>query len=518
MSNAYDDTQYESYAYNQTHPEHLYTLAKLFSLKPTNFRKAKVLELGAASGGNIIPMAYNFPDSHFLGIDLSKNQVEDGNAMIESLNLKNIELRHQSILDFEASEGKFDYIICHGIYSWVQADVQDKILSIFEKNLAPQGVAYISYNTLPGWSMVKSIREMMLYHTENIKDPKEKASQARALLQFISEGLEGEQTSYADFLANEIGLLKNQPDSYLLHDHLEANNTPVYFYELIEQAANHNLSYLSDAQLVSMFVGNLPSQFAQEISKVKSIVVANQYMDFIRNMRFRCTLFCHKDVTINRNLDTANIENFHLSFHGKTNVPLDDESVKEGVEVKFISPSVTLTTKNEMSKTVLRTLIEAQKPLGFDSLISKVLKSFTTQTKEAVRTHIHQDLNLLRLVLGGIIQIHSNDGNYIHQAKGKPRTTRLAIEQAKRKNYVVNQRHEMVALNPLERLMIQKLDGEHSNDALTDFLVKEVQKGTFNVLDDNKQPITNVETLAEKMSTFVNTTLTRFGQCALLVQ
>ena len=43
------------------------------------------------------------------------------------MGLKNVEIRHQSILDFPDTEGKFDYIIAHGFYSWVPAAVQEKI-------------------------------------------------------------------------------------------------------------------------------------------------------------------------------------------------------------------------------------------------------------------------------------------------------------------------------------------------------------------------------------------------------
>ena len=101
---------------------------------------------------------------NIVGIDLSKVQIDAGLANIKALGLKNIELKHCSITDIDESFGKFDYIICHGVFSWVPEFVREKILEISNKNLIENGIAYISYNTLPGWNMVRTIREMMAYH------------------------------------------------------------------------------------------------------------------------------------------------------------------------------------------------------------------------------------------------------------------------------------------------------------------------------------------------------------------
>src|SRR4029077_17418480 len=112
-------------------------------------------------------------------------QVADGQKTVEALGLKNIELRAQSILDFD-DPGPFDYIICHGVYSWVPPEVQDRILAICGERLSENGIAYVSYNTYPGWYVRSGIRQMMLFHIRNLKDPQQRVQQARALLAFLS--------------------------------------------------------------------------------------------------------------------------------------------------------------------------------------------------------------------------------------------------------------------------------------------------------------------------------------------
>ncbi|MFN2536517.1 MAG: methyltransferase domain-containing protein, partial [Mycobacteriales bacterium] len=150
-TSTYDDVPYGVATHAATHPGRLAAIATLFGAGPPAVESARVLELGCALGGNIIPMAVAYPGSSYLGIDLSGRQIADGQRTVAQLGLTNIELRHASITDVDDSDGQFDYVICHGVYSWVPPEVQDKILDICARNLAAGGVAVVSYNTYPGW-------------------------------------------------------------------------------------------------------------------------------------------------------------------------------------------------------------------------------------------------------------------------------------------------------------------------------------------------------------------------------
>jgi len=183
---------------------------------------------------------------------------------VAALDLKNIQLRHMDIMDVTADLGPFHYIIVHGIYSWVPDPVRDKILQICQQNLAPNGVAYISYNAYPGWYMLRAVREMMLYHTRNVTEPEMCVAQARALLEFLVESVPAEAggtrtllNAYSDLIKKETERWKTHSDSFMLHDELEEVNEPFYFYQFAERAARHGLQYLTDANFSDVFPGNL---------------------------------------------------------------------------------------------------------------------------------------------------------------------------------------------------------------------------------------------------------------------
>jgi 2-polyprenyl-3-methyl-5-hydroxy-6-metoxy-1,4-benzoquinol methylase len=229
----YDEVPYPGGTYRNTHPCHLAMVARMCGITPTPPRHCRVLELGCSMGANLIPMAQDLPQSEFVGIDLSSRQVKEGQAVIEELGLKNIELRHLSITDVDASFGKFDYIICHGVYSWVPPEVQKAILDIGSNHLTTNGVLYVSYNTSPGWHLRGVVREMMRYHVEGFETPRQKIAQARGLLDFLVKYAKSRSQAYPTLLKEEAQMLVGRLDSYIYHEHLELYNEPVYFHEFV---------------------------------------------------------------------------------------------------------------------------------------------------------------------------------------------------------------------------------------------------------------------------------------------
>ena len=171
MGFAYDQVLYPGFPLAQTHPDRLATIAGLLGMTPARPDRSQVLELGCGDGGNLIPMAVELPGSEFTGIDLAQPGIARGRAISEALGLKNISLRQMDLLAAGADLGQFDYILAHGLYSWVPAHVRDGVLRICRTNLAHDGVAYVSYNAYPGFHRREIFRGMMLHHVRNVQDP-----------------------------------------------------------------------------------------------------------------------------------------------------------------------------------------------------------------------------------------------------------------------------------------------------------------------------------------------------------
>src|SRR5581483_2509905 len=182
----YDAVPYELGAFRRTHPDNLSVIGALAGISAPAVPTCRVLEIGCATGGNLLPMAQALPEARFFSIDLSPNQIDAGVSIIRQLGFTNIELRCQNILDFSPDAGSFDYIIAHGVYSWVPREVRDKLLEIVARHLAPNGLAYVSYNTLPGWHLRQVFRDLTQFHARRARedDIPDRISRAREMIAF----------------------------------------------------------------------------------------------------------------------------------------------------------------------------------------------------------------------------------------------------------------------------------------------------------------------------------------------
>lgn len=321
---------YESNAFALTQPAHVAAIARLLGLKVPDVARARVLELGCASGGNIIPLAARFPEARFIGVDLSVRHVELARERIARLALANIDIRQGDIGTIDLGAQRFDYIICHGVYSWVPEAVRDRILAICAGNLADTGVACVSYNVLPGWHMRRVVRDLFTFHAGTTGTPQQRIAKSRWLLDKVAAS-GGDATPYRQLLRHEAGLLANQTDGYILGEFLVEDNEPCYFSEFVAAAGAAGLAYLSESELAASSIAAALNPQLGELLEVLSgadPIAYEQYLDFFRGRAFRQTLLVHegRQPPAARKLQPQAIARLHLSTRLSVNAEKSDGS------------------------------------------------------------------------------------------------------------------------------------------------------------------------------------------------
>lgn len=327
LKSSYDNFLYISKAFPNTNINILSAKARIYGLDSAPIDGARVLELGSSCGGNIIPQALYYPEATFTGIDLSSVQVQHGNELIQSMGLTNVTLMEKNIMDIDDDFGTFDYIIVHGIWSWVPDMVKDKILSICNRNLSDRGIAYVSYNTYPGWKRLEQLRDIMLYsekhaHHDSLKD---RTVYTKNVLKLIAETMKMDERArtQSNYKINNINRVVQSNDYYVGHEYLETINDPVYISQFVARAEQQGCTYIGDESLQRSFITWLDDAVVENINVLSqgNHVDKEQYYDYVYDTQFRMALLTksiHAD-TIIRNETVTKDTLDSLYFYASSN-------------------------------------------------------------------------------------------------------------------------------------------------------------------------------------------------------
>ncbi|MGI8466853.1 MAG: methyltransferase regulatory domain-containing protein [Pyrinomonadaceae bacterium] len=478
---AYDRVLYPNYLHPQTHPDRLATMTKFFGVNPKSVENCRVLELGCGTGSSLLSFAYDLPDSEFIGVDLSEKQIELGNVAIQAVGLKNLQLLQGDIMQITREKfGEFDYIIAHGLYSWIPDFARDQILNICRETLATRGVAFVSYNALPGCRVRQTTRDMMLFHSKNIESPTEKVKQSMALLKFVADSAAKDKI-YHSVLREELEKMSERNYENIFHDDLSEFNHPVYFHEFAAHAARYDLQFVTEVEHFTTRDINYPKEVLEILEEISDgdVIALEQYLDFVNNRRFRQTLLCHKELKINHQPDLQILRSVRIAS------PLQPVSEKPELATekheKFtgqkdekieINHPLTKAAFYHLGKIWTRTttfgeLVEASRKLLVDESGAKVE---ITEKDEQILTDI-----LFQIFCMGMLRFHTREPKYMTEVSAKPFASPIARWQAQNSESISTLLStSLIIQDALGKEVLKLLDGtrDHAqikND-LTEFI------------------------------------------------
>lgn len=499
----YDRTPYTSVSFPPSAPGQLAAVAHLFGLETPEVSTARVLEIGCATGGNVIPFAAAHPRARVVGLDLSGVQVDLGRTTARALGLDNLQFVAGDIARVDLTAlGEFDFIIAHGVYSWVPPDVQEALLSAFRRLLAPKGVAYLSYNVYPGWKSKEVLRDAMQLAGGGSVTPEDKVREARGMVDFLEEVVPADGVLarvLAEFRADSEGY----GDAYLLHDELETFNSPCYFYEMLARARAHGLAFLAEARPEAMFPGNFGPKVEEHlVAKCGGVqVLVEQYIDFVVNRTFRESLLIHeeREPQVRYNPDRRRMRQLHIAAW----VPPADEPTRldSSRQEYREADGATLFTNDPGIKAALDAL-SAQWPwtLSRQELVDAVYARLVGAGLTPSDTLPDLVDNLM-----GVLILQGQARYRLDPVSPEPVSAPLRLDETARRMVELtggdvqastfNCWNETHMLSPVDRHLLPLLDGTRDRDALLDALVAIDRQNPLPIERDGK-PVSGDRRLA----------------------
>ena len=476
----YDELPYGDYAWQGSHPDQLAAVAWMRGLDPPPVETARVLELGCAAGGNLIAMAEGLPGAHLVGLDRSRVQVEQGRARLAQLGFDNVTLAQGDLADAAALDadpalqGSFDYVIAHGLWSWMPVAARQGLFRLAASRLAPGGVLYLSADVLPGCRFRQISRDLLGFHDDPGDPADARIDQARQILAVMAEACPPDSMHGAVLQAEARRAAEGEP-SFVIHDRLSADYEPVLLAELARRAGAHGLRFVGDARPSHMTPAGLPAALEAALGAGDAgLLVRLQYADFVARRVFRRALFTGPGAPLSWPLDPARLDASH---------------VRGDVEVRDVS--------GDEARGVERAAFEAI-TAAYPGSVPVASLAQTPADRARVRAMVMQAW------AADTVQLRLRPSPAAATLPDRPRAPAVARLQASEgRPLVVNLLHGMVPVSPLHRVLLTAMDGRLDRGGLQSVAAVHAARGDLVVRADGERvedPIALAGLLAEPVS------------------
>ncbi len=455
IKEAYEGFRYESRPCPTSTPVRLATMAKLMGLEAPDPSTARVLEVACGDGGNLVPMAAASPSARFVGIDIATGAVAEARAMAADLALGNIAFHAADLRDLPGDIGRFDYVVAHGFYSWVPAEVREAMFATLRSRLEPDGIAFVSHNVMPGCALRGVAWSLLRPHVAGIDDPARRIAEARSMARLMADAM-AQLPGAARALAEEFREIAARADFALLHDDLAVVNHPVHLREIVAEAGSHGLAWLADADLyrhpAPAYGGAMNAWLAGVDRLTREHVV-----DHLRLRRYRESLFVHRE----RGTPTPPAPERLAPMH----VAASNDSAERHASLPR-APAASDRTPAAAQRMLIDRLVDlhpATVPVS-EAVSWIIARSDPGSLLAAPASAL---LMLLNACHAGAIVPFARPVRILRTAGAKPRAFAPARWQASRHAFVVNLRHEGVDFSdPVQRRLLPLVDGTRTRAEL----------------------------------------------------
>ena len=312
------DTTYADRFYKELSPVWLNYVLTINGIQPFALRESfNYLEIGCGNAHSCIVNAASYPHSKFYACDVNKDQIHHARRLAEELSLENIEF-HASPIESLVEQNllpELDFVVLHGVYSWVNANTREAIKNAIDLKLRSGGVVYLSYNCQPGNVYEAPLRKMMIELAKTKQgNSGVRAAQALAQIKELSGAFDYFKTNPAVMAAVEARL--KESGQSLAHEFMNETWESFYSVDLADEMEDIGLNYAGSATLVDNHPPLAQSAKATEvIQKLPSTKLQRLSEDFASNRAFRRDIFVKGRARADAKMASSNLGDLVLGHN-----------------------------------------------------------------------------------------------------------------------------------------------------------------------------------------------------------
>ena len=456
----YELIPYRHGAIPVSHPARIGAIGRIHGLDCAPPDRSRVLELGCAEGMNLLPLAERFPHSEFVGVDFSSAQIETGEAARAACNLDNARLIRADLREFEVDPESFDYVLVHGVYSWVSDEVKDRVLAICSRALRANGLAYISYNTLPGWSLLDGLRKVLLREMASRDGMHEQITRARQVIAVLNESVRTQSGPHAELLRQAFADMLAKRPELLFHDELAAINDPRTFAEFTSHAAAHSLSYVAEAHYATLPFEHVPEAMRRPLERISTdFLQRQQLMDVVFQRWLRGSLLGKMPAAVRRDPDRRVLRDCALGLRLQ---PADSQvDLAPGSAMRLLDANKEATVFHQPAEKALLAVLSQSFPARIPFL--HAVNAANRLLAQVKLPPIEDDSSICEFLfrlfsVDALDLVLAGDAEWLRTSK-PPRPSLLMQYQAGHELPVINRWHESVeVVGPGRQWLLSALD------------------------------------------------------------
>ena len=280
--------------YGELSPLKLTLAARLKSIQTINLNQSfNYCELACGRGYSTNLLATAYPQAQFYANDFNPSQIIEARTLAEAAGTRNVHFFDDSFEEFiDQDLPNFEFIVLHGIYSWISPKNRQAIVDFIRKKLKVGGLVYISYNALPGWSAARPMQALMLRHGQQSSEPI--LNRIEQALNFTGQLLEANANYFTQnpIVQKRLEGLKNQNRYYLAHEYFNEEWNSFYFDEVAKELEVAKLNFIGSAHLIDhVDTVNLSAVAQTQLAQISDPLFREVVRDFCLNTQFRRDIF-----------------------------------------------------------------------------------------------------------------------------------------------------------------------------------------------------------------------------------